>query len=120
VLSDTYTSLGNQERTRLLHGEGLGVSVMSAFVEITFDNTDQRIPIDREEVTLRRSIGLKKDEYFLDSKHVSKTDVMNLLESSGFSRSNPYYIVQQGKIIQLVSSSLPRTSTPPCLSLSPL
>jgi chromosome segregation ATPase len=27
-----------------------------------------------------------------------KTEVMNLLESAGFSRSNPYYIVQQGKV----------------------
>ena len=29
---------------------------------------------------------------------VTKTDVMNLLESAGFSRSNPYYIVKQGKV----------------------
>lgn len=28
----------------------------------------------------------------------SKNDVMNLLESAGFSRSNPYYIVKQGKV----------------------
>ena len=27
-----------------------------------------------------------------------KTEVMNLLESAGFSRSNPYYVVQQGKV----------------------
>jgi hypothetical protein len=27
--------------------------------------------IDKEEVVLRRSVGLKKDEYFLDKKHVS-------------------------------------------------
>lgn len=27
-----------------------------------------------------------------------KTDVSNLLESAGFSKSNPYYIVQQGKV----------------------
>lgn len=27
-----------------------------------------------------------------------KNDVMNLLESAGFSRSNPYYIVKQGKV----------------------
>jgi len=47
---------------------------------------------------LRRTIGLKKDEYYLDKKHVSKNDVINLLESAGFSRSNPYYIVQQGKV----------------------
>jgi hypothetical protein len=28
----------------------------------------------------------------------SKAEVTNLLESAGFSRSNPYYIVQQGKV----------------------
>lgn len=28
----------------------------------------------------------------------SKTEVQNLLESAGFSRSNPYYVVQQGKV----------------------
>ena len=27
-----------------------------------------------------------------------KTEVLNLLESAGFSRSNPYYVVQQGKV----------------------
>jgi structural maintenance of chromosome 3 (chondroitin sulfate proteoglycan 6) len=88
------------------------------------------LKIDRDEVVLRRQIGLKKDEYSLDKKHVrycsvpyvletamfllcfffqllfilyhyiinSKQDVVNLLESAGFSRSNPYYIVQQGKV----------------------
>lgn len=30
-----------------------------------------------------------------------KTEVMNLLESAGFSRSNPYYVVQQGKVLEL-------------------
>ncbi|XP_041992975.1 structural maintenance of chromosomes protein 3-like isoform X2 [Salvia splendens] len=58
-------------------------------------------PVDKEEVRLRRTIGVKKDEYFLDGKHITKTEVMNLLESAGFSRSNPYYVVQQGKIASL-------------------
>jgi hypothetical protein len=31
----------------------------------------------------------------------SKGEVMNLLESAGFSRSNPYYVVQQGKVRML-------------------
>jgi hypothetical protein len=26
---------------------------------------------DKEEVTIRRTIGLKKDEYFIDSKHAT-------------------------------------------------
>lgn len=51
---------------------------------------------------LRRVIGAKKDQYFLNKKVVPRSDVMNLLESAGFSRSNPYYIVKQGKVIHLL------------------
>lgn len=100
VLSDLFQNLRVEDRNALLH-EGAGHQVVSAFVEIVFDNSDNRIPVDKEEVRLRRTIGQKKDEYFLDAKHVTKTEVMNLLESAGFSRSNPYYVVQQGKIASL-------------------
>ncbi|XP_078432329.1 structural maintenance of chromosomes (SMC) family protein isoform X2 [Wolffia australiana] len=100
VLSDLFQNLRSEDRHALLH-EGAGHQVVSAFVEIVFDNSDNRIPVDKEEVRLRRTIGLKKDEYFLDGKHITKTEVMNLLESAGFSRSNPYYVVQQGKIASL-------------------
>lgn len=57
-----FSTLSNQERAKLLHGEGVGMSVMSAYVEITFNNESGRIPVEKDEVTLRRSIGLKKDE----------------------------------------------------------
>ncbi|CAI9105898.1 OLC1v1004922C1 [Oldenlandia corymbosa var. corymbosa] len=100
VISDLFHNLRVEERHALLH-EGAGHQLQSAFVEIVFDNSDNRIPVDKEEVRLRRTIGLKKDEYFLDGKHITKTEVMNLLESAGFSRSNPYYVVQQGKIASL-------------------
>lgn len=70
-----------------------------------FDNSDNRFPTGRDEVILRRTIGLKKDEYSLDKKSASKADVMNLLESAGFSKSNPYYIVPQGRVrLQLPSA----------------
>ncbi|CAH9100174.1 unnamed protein product [Cuscuta epithymum] len=100
VISDLFHNLRSEERHALLH-EGAGHQVLSAFVEIVFDNSDNRLPVDKEEVRMRRTIGLKKDEYFLDGKHITKTEVMNLLESAGFSRSNPYYVVQQGKIASL-------------------
>ncbi|CAI0541715.1 unnamed protein product [Linum tenue] len=100
VLSDLFQNLRSEDRHTLLH-EGAGHQVLSAFVEIVFDNSDNRIPVDKEEVRLRRTISSKKDEYFLDGKHITKTEVMNLLESAGFSRSNPYYVVQQGKIASL-------------------
>ncbi|KAL8587035.1 Structural maintenance of chromosomes protein 3 [Nucella lapillus] len=103
VLSDEFSHMRPEQRQALLH-EGTGPRVITAFVEIIFDNSDNRIPIDKEEVVLRRVIGSKKDQYFLDKKMVTKTDVMNLLESAGFSRSNPYYIVKQGKINQMATA----------------
>ncbi|TVY83557.1 Chromosome segregation protein sudA [Lachnellula suecica] len=102
VLSDSYTQMGREERQALLH-EGSGSAVMSAYVEIVFDNSDERFPTGKDEVILRRTIGLKKDEYSLDRKNATKTDVMNLLESAGFSRSNPYYIVPQGRVTALTN-----------------
>ncbi|RUP44859.1 hypothetical protein BC936DRAFT_148933, partial [Jimgerdemannia flammicorona] len=103
VLSDAYTNMGREERQALLH-EGTGPATMSAYVEIVFDNNDNRFPTGKDEVVLRRSIGLKKDEYSLDKKTATKADVMNLLESAGFSRSNPYYIVPQGRITSLTNA----------------
>ena len=100
VLSDEFTNMSAEERQQLLH-EGSGARVVSAFVEIMFDNSDNRLPIDKDEVGLRRVIGSKKDSYYLDKKHVLKSEVMNLLETAGFSRSNPYYIVKQGRINQI-------------------
>ncbi|XP_039261631.1 structural maintenance of chromosomes protein 3-like [Styela clava] len=103
VFSDEYSNLRAEQRQQLLH-EGTGARVISACVEIVFDNSDNRLPIEKDEVTLRRVIGSKKDQYFLDKKMVTKNDVMNLLESAGFSRSNPYYIVKQGKINQMATA----------------
>lgn len=103
VLSDEFSHLRPEQRQALLH-EGTGPKVNSAYVEIIFDNTDNRLPIDKEEVVLRRVIGVKKDQYFLNKKMVPRSDVTNLLESAGFSHSNPYYIVKQGKINQMATS----------------
>lgn len=77
--------------------------MMSAYVEIIFDNSDERFPTGKPELILRRTIGLKKDEYTLDRKNATKADVMNLLESAGFSRSNPYYIVPQGRVTTITN-----------------
>lgn len=102
VLSDAYTQMSREERQGLLH-EGSGSAVISAYVEVIFDNSDHRFPTGNNEVILRRTIGLKKDEYSVDRKVVTKTDVMNLLEAAGFSRSNPYYIVPQGRVTALTN-----------------
>lgn len=98
VLSDEYSHLRPDQRQQLIH-EGANSKIVSAYVEIIFDNSDNRLPIDDKEVALRRQIGFKKDQYYLNKKMVTRSDVMNVLESAGFSRSNPYYIVKQGKFL---------------------
>ena len=74
VLDTSNLTLRAEDRKLLLH-EGAGSHVLSAFVEIVLDNTDGRMPIDKPEVVIRRVIGLKKDEYFIDRKHCSKNEV---------------------------------------------
>lgn len=104
--------MSREERQSLLH-EGVSVTTtLSAFVEIVFDNSDGRFPTGKDEVVLRRTIGLKKDEYSLDKKSVQKADVMNLLESAGFSKSNPYYIVPQGRVSCYIFTSEALTDLP--------
>ena len=100
VLSDKYTSRVD-DRLKLLY-EGSGRDILTASVEIIFDNADARIPIESPTVSIKRVIGLKKDEFFLDNKHIARTDIYNLFESAGLSHTNPYYIVQQGRIAALI------------------
>ncbi|KAF2858008.1 putative chromosome segregation protein SudA [Piedraia hortae CBS 480.64] len=102
VLSDKYVMMGREERQALLH-EGSGAAMMSAYVEVIFDNSDGRFPTDTDEVILRRTIGQKKDEYSLNRKNTTRNEVMNMLETAGFSRTNPYYIVPQGRITAITN-----------------
>jgi structural maintenance of chromosome 3 (chondroitin sulfate proteoglycan 6) len=89
-------SLRADNKASLLHESS--EIVLQGYVEVVLDNSDGRLPIDSDEVTLRRAVGLKKDEYFMNLKRVQKGDFTNVLESGGFSKSNPYYIVAQGRV----------------------
>lgn len=104
VLSDKFSNIRQEEKQRLIH-EGAAEPVESACVEIILDNTDSRLPIDKSTVSIKRILEDKKDEFYIDGKHVTKGDVNNLLESAGFSKSNPYYVVQQGRVASLASMS---------------
>lgn len=100
VLSDQYSSLRAETRKGLLH-EGAGQAVLTAYVEVILDNTDRRIPMDNDQVSIRRLIGVKKDDWLLDGRHATKAEIFGLLEGAGFAKTSPYYIVQQGKVSEL-------------------
>ena len=56
---------------------------MSKYSEMVFYNTDRQLTFDKAKVELRRMVGLKKDEYFLDRKKVSRREVFNLRYVAG-------------------------------------
>eukprot|EP00339_Tiarina_fusa_P025366 CAMPEP_0117074686 /NCGR_PEP_ID=MMETSP0472-20121206/52624_1 /TAXON_ID=693140 ORGANISM="Tiarina fusus, Strain LIS" /NCGR_SAMPLE_ID=MMETSP0472 /ASSEMBLY_ACC=CAM_ASM_000603 /LENGTH=1285 /DNA_ID=CAMNT_0004799819 /DNA_START=111 /DNA_END=3968 /DNA_ORIENTATION=- len=98
LLTPRFATLRAEERQALLH-EGSGSAAVNAFVEVVFDNSDNRFSLENsDEVVLRRTVGSKKDEFFLQRKRATKQEVQSLLEGAGFSKSNPYFMVQQGKI----------------------
>ncbi|CCF55599.1 hypothetical protein KAFR_0A01610 [Kazachstania africana CBS 2517] len=114
VLSDDYSNLKREERQGLIHqGTSGGSSVMSCSVEIVFHDPDNRmilasnasiVPRPNNEVFIRRTVGLKKDDYQINDRNVTKSDIVRILETAGFSMSNPYNIVPQGKIIALTNA----------------
>ncbi|CAI4545165.1 structural maintenance of chromosomes protein 3 [Saccharomyces cerevisiae] len=110
VLSDDYSNLKRGERQGLIH-QGSGGSVMSASVEIVFHDPDHSMILPSgvlsrgdDEVTIRRTVGLKKDDYQLNDRNVTKGDIVRMLETAGFSMNNPYNIVPQGKIVALTNA----------------
>ena len=55
VLGDIFTNLRADERQQLLH-EGAGLAVMTAYVELIFDNSDNRFPVRHQ--SLRNCLAL--------------------------------------------------------------
>jgi len=94
VFGDQFGAMRVEDKSRLIFDQG-NAQYIQASVSITLDNSDGRLPLEGTAVTVGRTVGLKKDEFFLGGKTVKKNDIQSILESAGFSQSNPYYIVAQ-------------------------
>ncbi|KAJ9438103.1 Chromosome segregation protein sudA, partial [Diplonema papillatum] len=94
-----YRTIPVKERKELLH-EGAGNKRLSTSVELHLDNSDGRLALDSDSntVVIQRMLGSKKDEYIVNQRSTSASEVHALLEAAGFSPSNPYNIVEQGRI----------------------
>jgi structural maintenance of chromosome 3 (chondroitin sulfate proteoglycan 6) len=56
LLGPKFANLRQEERQHLLH-EGAGTSVMAAYVEIIFDNSDGRLSVESDEVRITLNIS---------------------------------------------------------------
>ena len=73
-------------------------------VSLVFDNTDHYLPIDFDEVAIKRR--LYKDgtnEYFINNEKVRLKDVSDLLIDSGVAKES-FNIIGQGKIEEIISN----------------
>ncbi len=86
----------------LIHDiEGKRHGVKMARVRVQFDNSDRKIPVDSDIVTITREMGDKGDsDYFLDSKKINRNRILDLLDmaNAGLGQLNA---VQQGTVTKI-------------------
>ena len=74
----------------------------SASVTIVFDNTDKHLPLDYDEVSLKRIVYRSgENEYYLNGEKVRLKDISNLLSDS-FSSKESFNIIGQGQINDII------------------
>lgn len=75
-----------------------------ASVTLVFDNTDKYLPLEFDEVEIKRRVYKDgTNEYFLNNERVRLKDITNLLLDSGIAKES-FNIISQGKIESIISS----------------
>ena len=107
VLTDKYQNMRQEDKKLLLHEDITDKNEDSTklSVELVIDNRSHRFPIEKDQISIMKVYDTKegKEEIIINQKRLLKSDVQNLLEGAGFMKSNPYYIIQQGKINQILN-----------------
>lgn len=76
----------------------------SAMVNLIFDNTDRHLPIDFNEVSIKRILyRTGENEYYLNGEKCRLKDISELLTDSGAARES-FNIIGQGKIDEILST----------------
>lgn len=76
----------------------------SASVTLTFDNSDMHLPINYNEVSVKRVMyRTGENEYYLNNEKCRLKDITNLLTDSGADKES-FNIISQGKIDEILST----------------
>lgn len=76
----------------------------SASVTLIFDNEDRSLPIDFNEVSIKRmAFRTGENEYYINNERVRLKDITELLTDSGTAKES-FNIVSQGKIDEILSN----------------
>lgn len=106
--------LGEQS-VKSLRGEGNMTDVIftgsksrnpmnTASVTLVFDNTDKYLPLEYDEVEIKRRVYKDgSNEYFINNERVRLKDITNLLLDSGIAKES-FNIISQGKVDTIIGS----------------
>ena len=73
-------------------------------VALVFDNSDHHLPIDYNEVEIKRvSYRAGDNEFYINNERCRLKDIMNLLTDSGAAKES-FNIISQGKIDEILST----------------
>jgi chromosome segregation protein len=87
---------GKKSEDIIFAGSGKKSRLGSAQATLFFDNSDKRIPLDFEEVTVTRKIFRSgESEYLINGSRVRLQDVVDILAKAGIGKES-YSIVNQG------------------------
>jgi chromosome segregation protein len=100
----SYSTLrGKKTEDMIFSGSDGRARLGMASATLSFDNSDQWLPLDFAEVTLtRRAHRSGENEYFLNGSRVRLKDVAELLSKSGLSRQ-AYTVIGQGTVDRVLS-----------------
>ena len=74
----------------------------SASVSLVFDNEDKTLPVDFNEVAIKRvAFRTGENEYYINNEKVRLKDIVNLLTESGTAKES-FNIISQGKIDEIL------------------
>ena len=87
---------GKRSEDIIFAGSGKKSRLSSAWATLYFDNSDHRIPLEFEEVTITRKIFRNGEaEYLINGSKVRLLDITDLLAKAGIGRES-YCVINQG------------------------
>lgn len=96
---------GKKSEDIIFAGSGKKARLGSAKVALTLDNSDQKMPLDFQEVTIARKIHRSgESEYLINGSRVRLQDITDILAKAGVGKES-YAIINQGMADAILASS---------------
>ncbi|MHC4696261.1 MAG: chromosome segregation protein SMC [Planctomycetota bacterium] len=96
---------GRQMSDMIFNGSATRRSSSVAQVDLVFDNSDRRLPVDLEEVTVTRKLYRSgESDYLLNRASTRRKDIRELFMDTGVG-IDAYSVIEQGKVDSLLQHS---------------